>query len=276
MTLTLATVVAVAEVTSRMRRITLEVHDPAALRLRPEGDSAVGVYFDPMATNPAASNPGRNYTVRRHLVDGVRERIDLDVLVQGHGVGSTWANTTTVGAKVGLDHARSWYQPGGADWQLLVADLSGLPATARIVEQLPAGASVTALVEVLDDDDLDYLPVRRGVTVIPTVGTGNGLAASRLAEMVRAWPRPDGRGYCWFGGEAAESRAVRKYFRALGWSVDQLDVTGYWRSGSQAWDARFERFGDEAVAVYTKALADGKDAKVAAEEFDEALERAGL
>jgi hypothetical protein len=94
--------------------------------------------------------------------------------------------------------------------------------------------------------------------------------------MVRTWRCPDGMGYCWFGGEAAESRAVRKHFRERGWSVDQLDVTGYWRSGSEAWDARFARFGDQAVAVYSRALADGKGAKVAAEEFDEALERAGL
>ena len=276
MTFSLATVVAVAQATRRMRRITLEVDDPAALHLRPEGDSAVGVYFEPAQSEPSADNPGRNYTVRRHLADGVAERIDLDVLVHGDGIGSTWAETTTVGAKVGLDHARSWYQPGAADWQLLVADLSGLPAAARIVEQLPAGASVTALVEVLDDDDLAYLPDRRGVTVIPTVGTGNGRVPSRLAELVRTWPRPNGRGYCWFGGEAAESRAVRKHFRGLGWAVEQLDVTGYWRSGSEAWDARFARLGDEAVAVYSRALADGKGAKVAAEEFDEALERAGL
>lgn len=281
MTYTLATVVAVAQVTSRIRRITLEVDHPAALRLRPEGDAAVGVYFDPAPFDPARSdpmlpNPGRNYTVRRHTVDGARARIDLDVLVHGHGIGSTWAATTTVGATVGLDHARSWYQPGVADWQLLVADLSGLPAAARIVEQLPAGASVTALVEVLDDDDLDYLPVRPGITVIPAVGTGNGRGPSRLAKLVRTWPHPDGTGYCWFGGEAAESRAVRKHFRGLGWTVDRLDVTGYWRSGSEVWDARFARFGDEAVAVYSRALADGKGAKVAAEEFDEALERAGL
>jgi NADPH-dependent ferric siderophore reductase len=92
-----------------MRRITLEVDDPAALRLRSEGDAAVGVYFDPAPLDPArsdpmSSDPGRNYTVRHHLVDGVRERIDLDVLVHGHGIGSTWADTTTVGAQVGLDH----------------------------------------------------------------------------------------------------------------------------------------------------------------------------
>ncbi|MBJ7387196.1 MAG: hypothetical protein JHC55_22190, partial [Mycolicibacterium sp.] len=67
MTFTLATVVAVAQVTSRIRRITLEVGDPAALRLRPEGDAAVGVYFDPAPFDPARSdpmspNPGRNYT----------------------------------------------------------------------------------------------------------------------------------------------------------------------------------------------------------------------
>jgi NADPH-dependent ferric siderophore reductase len=276
MTFTLATVVGIAQVTSRLRRITLEADDAVALGIPPEADSAVGVYFDPTGTDPTVSALGRTYTVRHHLVHGATERIELDVLAHGHGVGSTWAATTSVGSRVGLDHARSWYHPGDADWQLLVTDLSGLPATARIAEQLPEGASATALVEVLDDDDLRYLPKRPGVTIIPTVGTGNGRVPSRLAEMARTWPIPDGKGYCWFGGEAAESRAVRKHFRGLGWTVDQLDVTGYWRLDSEAWDARFDRLGDDAVAVHARALADGKGAKVAAEEFDEALERAGL
>ena len=31
------------------------------------------------------------------------------------------------------------------DWQLPVTDLSGLPATARIIEELPRGVPVTAV-----------------------------------------------------------------------------------------------------------------------------------
>jgi hypothetical protein len=69
---------------------------------------------------------------------------------------------------------------------------------------------------------------------------------------------------------------VRKYFRGLGWTTDQLDITGYWRFDSERWDARFATVEDDVVAVYAQAIADGKGDKVASEEFDEALERVGL
>ncbi len=262
-----------------MRRITLEVADPTALDVKPGGDSAVGVYFPPIAADginrvePDSDTNGRNYSVRRHVGD----RIDLDVVLHARGPGTAWASTAQPGDRVGLDHARSWYQPEPTtDWQLLVIDLAGLPATARIIEELPAGRSATALVEVSEAADLDYLPSHPDVCVVPSIGTGNGHGPSQLARLVREFTWPEGRGYCWFAGEAAESRLVRKHFRGLGWTVDQLDVTGYWRFDSERWDAKYALVSDAIEAVYVEALAAGKGPKVADEEYDEALERAGL
>ncbi len=257
--------VRVQDLNARLRRITLRVDDPGALDVRQAGDSAVGVYFP--------GGQGRNYTVRH--CDG--DLIDIDVVRHGPGVATTWAAGAGPGDRVGLDHARSWYLPGpGTDWQLLVADLSGLPAAARIIEKLPGGVPVTAIVEVAEDEDLDYLPTHPDLTVVASVGTGNGYAASNLAHLVRELELPPGRGYCWFAGEAAESRAVRKYLRGAGWAIDQLDVTGYWRLDSEAWDAKFALVSEEVAAVWTRAVAGGKSHRLADEEFDEALERAGL
>lgn len=292
MSFSYASVIETVELSPRLRRITLRVEDPVALDVKAGGDSAVGVYFSTVGADGAHVAPpvvtsadgaryvdadsgaeGRNYSVRRQ--DG--DVIDLDVILHARGAGTTWASATGPGDRVGLDHARSWYRPdAGTDWQLLVTDLSGLPATARIIEELPRGSSATAIVEVAEAGDLDYLPSHPDVVVIPSVGTGNGHAPSRLAEMVRKFTAPAGRGYCWFAGEAAESRTVRKHFRGLGWTVAQLDVTGYWRFDSEAWDARYALVSDEIEAVYVQALADGKGDKVADEEYDDALERAGL
>lgn len=261
-----ASVVETRQLNQRLIRITLGIEDPDALDVKPAADSAVGVYFP-------GSDEGRNYSVR--FQDGAR--IDLDVVLHARGPGTTWAAGTRPGDRVGLDHARSWYRPpADTDWQLLVTDLSGLPATARIIEALPAGTPTVAIVEVADDDDLTYLPTRPNVTVITTVGTGNGHAPSKLAELSRDLRLPAGRGYCWFAGEAAESRAVRKYVRGLGWTIDQFDITGYWRFDSETWDQKFAAVADDVLAVYEGALADGKGDKVASEEFDDALERVGL
>jgi NADPH-dependent ferric siderophore reductase len=276
MSFSYATVVETIQLSPRLIRIVLQVENPDALDVKPAGDSAVGVYFpltDQDTADQDAEPDGRNYSVRTQ--DG--NRITLDIVLHARGPGTEWAVATAPGERVGLDHARSWYRPPeGTDWQLLVTDLSGLPATARIIEELPGDAAAIVIAEVADADDLRYLPTRSNVTVIPSVGTGNGHAPSRLAEFTRAVDLPGGRGYCWFAGEAAESRTVRKFFRGLGWTVDQLDITGYWRLDSETWDQKFALVADDVVAVYEKALAEGKGDKVASEEFDEALERVGL
>ncbi len=264
--------------TSRLRRILLQIEDPDTLGITASADSAVGVYFPGVDTTE-----GRNYSVRYHNGDHITLDIVLHhVVLQNiaphpHGPGSAWASTTRPGDRVGLDHARSWYRPEPATrWQLVISDLSGLPAAARIIEELPVSSTAILIIEVAADDDLHYLPARQGLSVIVSVGTGNGCGPSKLAQLVRDLTLPDGRGYCWFAGEAAESRAVRKHLRGLGWTIDQYDISGYWRSDSKAWDARFAEVQHDVVPVYERALLDGMGNKAALEEFDEALERVGL
>jgi NADPH-dependent ferric siderophore reductase len=267
MSFSFASVVETLQLSPRLRRISLHIDDPDSLAIPAGGDCAVGVYFD-----PATPEEGRTYSVRRQ--DG--DRIDLDVVLHTGGRGSTWAQTATAGDRVGLDHARAWYRPpSGVARQLLVTDLAGLPATARIVEEASPAVATTVIVEAADHHDLDYLPVRPGVTVIPSLGTGNGVAPSRLADLVRQADKSPG-GYCWFAGEAAASREVRKYLRGRGWTIDQYDITGYWRFDSEAWDARFALVGDEVSKIYRQAIAAGRGDKAAAEEFDDALAKLGL
>ncbi|PQP42199.1 siderophore-interacting protein [Mycolicibacterium austroafricanum] len=267
-----ASVVETLPLSSRLQRIVLHVDEPSILDTAHAGDSTVGVYFGTDGCVHPESGC-RSYSIRRR--DGAH--ITIDVMLHTHGPGTRWASTAAPGDRVGLDHARSWYRPSaGTEWQLLVSDLSGMPAAARILEELPEDTVAILLIEIAADEDLGYLPQRSGVTVIPRVGTGNGYAPSTLASSVQNLDLPTGRGYCWFAGEAAESRAVRKYVRSLGWTIDQYDITGYWRRDSEAWDVRFARAQHEILPIYQRALAEGKGDKLAFEEFDEACERIGL
>lgn len=270
MSFSYASVVETVRLSSRLRRIVLHVDDAEALDVKQAGDSAVGIYFTP-GDHPHGH--GRNYSVRYH--DGAH--ITVDVVLHSRGPGTEWASSATIGDRVVLDHARSWYRPPpDTQWQLLVSDLSGLPAAARIVEELAAHTRATLFVEVATAEDLDYLPRRPDVSILSSVGTGNGHAPSVLADAVRTFDMSDGRGYCWFAGEAAESRTVRKHVRRLGWAIDRYDITGYWRFDSETWDARFAEVEGDVLAVYRKALTDGKGDKLAFEEFDAACERIGL
>lgn len=201
-----ASVVETVQLNKRLRRIVLEVPELDRLQLPKAGDAAVGIYF-PAANRPkrpppmdcrdgvwgyydaTTAPPGRTYSIRNH--DPIANRINVDVVLHGHGVGSTWAQTAAVASEVVVAHARSWYRPvPSTDWQLLVADLAGLPAAARIVEELAPDNEAIAIVEVAEEADLEYLPHRTNVTVIATVGTGNGDGESVLAQLVAAQPLP--------------------------------------------------------------------------------------
>jgi NADPH-dependent ferric siderophore reductase len=258
-----ATVVESRSLGAYFTRIVLDVPDVERLNLPNGADTAVGIYF-----GGKQSGPGRTYTVRRD--DRRDARLVVDILMHGDGVGTAWASHAAEGDKVLLAHANSWYRPPpSTDWQLLVADMAGLPALARILDD-PPPVPTTVLVEVADDDVLAYLPAQPDVTVVRSFDR-------TLPLRVSAYTTPVGAGYCWFAGEASDARAVRKHLRReLRWELRQLDVMGYWRQHSAAWDDQFALIGAGLYSVYTRALDDGKSAKDAMEQFDEALERAGL
>ena len=262
-----ATVIGTAAVGVRYRRITLRVDDPGALGVPPRPDAAVGVYVG------AAGGLGRHYSVRQH--DG--DRIVLDVLRHPQGPGTAWAATTGTGDRVGLDHANAWYRPPpGARRQLLACDLAGFPAAARIIEELSVDAIATVVVEAAGADDLSYLPTHPGVTVISCLGSGHGAAPSRLAEAIAGLESLDRYEYCWFGGEAAQARALRKQFRRQDWVLERTDIAGYWRHDAADWEARYAGVAAEMFAVYQRARSEGRTDKAAQAVYDEALERAGL
>jgi NADPH-dependent ferric siderophore reductase len=158
--------------------------------------------------------PWRHYTVRRVRDQG--RRFDIDFVVHGHGIASSWADRAEPGHIVGVfthDHPHSYYSPPrDAPVQLLVADATGLPGLARICEQLDEGIRVTAIVEVPSAD---------------------GLGPSRLAEAVSEIDAPSEPWYAWVACEASESRAIRRELRQrLGLGRDRHHAIGYWVAGA--------------------------------------------
>jgi NADPH-dependent ferric siderophore reductase len=288
----LGRVVEKTELNPRLIRIVFAISDLAQLEVPDVGDTAVGIYFPAPGERkaPVMENrdgvwsyydidpmpEGRNYSVRS--LDRSTGAMTIDFVVHARGIATLWAQRAEIGEEVAMSYARSWYRPEtSTEWQLLVADLAGLPALARIMEELPPNPRVTAIVEVCDDEDLAYLPARDDVELIAKVGSGNGFGESKLGDAVEGFVHTEGRGYCWFAAEAKASRTARKHLRKkYGWKADQCDIIGYWRFDGEAWTRKFEEVGAELFSVYSTALADGKSEKIASEEFDEALERAGL
>lgn len=226
--------------------------------------------------DPDDQPPMRSYTVRSF--DAVAHRMLVDLVVHDGGVASAWAQTARPGDTIYVTEAMGWYRPpADATWQLLVADLAGLPALARTVEELPADARAYALVEVPTAADRIEVDSAADVTWTWWVGSGNDVGPSRLPAAVADFVTPDDPGYVWFAAEASASRAVRKHLRhERGLPVARCTLLGYWRVDSERWDARYAEVAPTLEAVYTDAVAAGATSDDALVLYDEALERVGL
>lgn len=225
---------------------------------------------------PADDEPElRSYTVRRFDAD--KPEMVIDFVRHEGGVAATWAIQAQVGDVVYLSPAKGWYAPpADATWQLLLADMTALPALGRILEELPAGLRAVAVAEVTEEADRQELTSPADVTYQWVTG-GNGHGPSAMLEVLKQIELPDGPGYIWFAGEAAESRAIRKYVRReLGWPTDRFTIIGYWRVDKERWVARYEQVGEQLEKVYTDAIESGLSEGDALEVYEAEMEKVGL
>ncbi|HYI54302.1 MAG TPA: siderophore-interacting protein [Microlunatus sp.] len=226
---------------------------------------------------PAEDEPEmRSYTVRR--VDSATGEMVIDFVRHEGGAAAGWAIQARAGDVVYLSPANGWYKPpADATWQLLMADMTALPALGRILEELPAQQRAVVLAEVTGPSDTQRIESLAEVTCTWLHGSGNGHGPSRLLAALQEMELPEGPGYIWFAGEAAESREVRKYVRReLGWPTERFTIIGYWRVDKERWMARWEQVGDSLEKVYESAVASGLSENDALEVYEEALEKAGL
>ena len=166
----------------------------------------------------------RYYTVRS-WVDG---ELTLDVVVHDVGLVTEWATRDVVGDTVTITEPKgSFAMPAGADWLLLVGDLTAMPAMARIAQNVDVPARIWA--EAADRAELErigYLPDPAQVTWLEPPAEGG----SNLAAVVEAIDWPAGDGYFWMAGESAQMRAIRKHLmRERRLPPTAYDVMGYWR-----------------------------------------------
>jgi len=174
----------------------------------------------------------RNYSVRAY--DAARAEIDVDFFLHGDdGRASAWAIRAKPGDRVGFAGPRTHWRErdGGADWSLLVADETGLPALLAILETLPAGHRATALVEV--GDDAERQPVESAADVELHWLTRGGRppgTTTVLADALRDLTLARAGGRAWGGGEARAMRAVRDHlFEQRGMARSAVQALGYWK-----------------------------------------------
>lgn len=242
------TVRSVSDVTSHMRRIRFEGGDLA--RFGKFGGMHIRVLLPTrQVPQPRWPTLGRNglavwppdemrpasrvYTIRR--LDIAEGWMDVDFVVHdGESVGSDWAVNAAPGQVVGIMGPVGRPVPV-AQWYVMGADETGLPAISRMLESLPPATRGTAFVEVADEGEKQELVNNTAIEVkwIYRDGVPAG-RDERLAEAVLSTPWPESAdSFGWFAAEYAFAARVREHWcGTLGLGRNQTLAAAYWRIGS--------------------------------------------
>lgn len=216
----------------------------------------------------------RTYTVRGW--DAARHHLTVDFVVHEGGVAAAWARQARPGQVVGVNIPTGLYEPpAGLAWQILVADAAGMPAALRIAELTPA-VPTRLVLEVPGAEHELAVPDRPGLDVTWLHG-GNGHGPSRLEEVVRTIPRPDGVGYVWVAGESKVLRGVRKHLRhELKLPATAYKTVGYWIQDAERWNERYDALDDDVRAQLDAIWEDDRDLEEKEDEYERRLSALGL
>ena len=175
----------------------------------------------------------RKYAI--HEIDVAAGTLAIDFVLRDEaGPGSAFATHVQIGDRIGMA-GRGGRELKQAECYLFLADETGLPALARMLEHLPAGATGLALVEIADAAERQPLTVPDGVSLrwLHREGAApgsTGLLTDALATL--DWPAGEGSLYLWAACEHAAFReirtAARQYLRP---EIDAHLVISYWRAG---------------------------------------------
>jgi NADPH-dependent ferric siderophore reductase len=240
----------VSRITPRMLRVTLAGPDLEGFTSASFDDHVKLFFPSPGEAEPTLPEPGpngpvfpegaprpaaRDYTPRRH--DAARGELEIDFALHEAGPATEWAKQAMPGQKLGVGGPRgSFILPDDLDWYLLVADETGLPAISRRLEELPATARITAVIEVANASERQELPSRPEIELVWL--ERNGAAPGepdRLVAAVEALTLPDGRGHAWVACESDVARHLRRILLDRhGLPKERVKAAGYWRRGAIA------------------------------------------
>lgn len=172
----------------------------------------------------------RTYTVRRW--DPEAGEIDVDFVNHGVGPATSWARNVKPGETIQIAGPKSSsVHPEGADWVLIGADETALPAVGRWLEEWPEGARGQVFIEVEEESHRQDLVVPEGVELTWQVRHGAEAGTTALLfDALKAAEWWDGNVFAWVAGEAGTLTPIRRWLkREKNLDKDQIEVTGYWK-----------------------------------------------
>lgn len=227
-----AVVQSVTDVTPNMRRIVFGGPDIVGFP-----SDALGGYIKLIFPDEPRANPDRpvmrTYSIRAHNADQGTITVDFAMHADTGGIAMDWAMQAKPGAQIPVAGPGTIKMaPADADWYLIAADMTGLPAASCNIERLPAHATGYAVFEILSEDDRQDLDPPPGMDVQWVINPAPDEAKTALLEAVTALPWRDGTPFVWTACEFDTMRALRSYYR-MDRAQDRtmLYLSSYWRAG---------------------------------------------
>ncbi|HEX7815609.1 siderophore-interacting protein [Dyella sp.] len=179
-------------------------------------------------------SPMRDYTPRIH--DEANGELTIDFVLHGDGPAATWAARAAPGQQIAAGGPRgSYIVADDYDHYLLIGDETALPAIGRWLEELPANARATALIEIPEAADRQALQSHAHFDVQWLDRRHGDAATSQLLEQALAqWQVPEGDTFYWIATESRRARAMRQWLNdERGIEKEHVKATGYWKAGPE-------------------------------------------
>jgi NADPH-dependent ferric siderophore reductase len=177
----------------------------------------------------------RDYTPRQY--DAASKTLVIDFAMHESGPATQWARSAKPGDPLGVGGPRgSFVIPMNFDGYVLIGDDTALPAIARRLAELPAGALVFVFAEV--DSPVDRLRFTSEADVVVEWIYREGTPAGQSTALIDALAcatMPAGDVHAWVAAEAGVAKAVRRHLvEARGLNPKWVKAAAYWRRGDAA------------------------------------------
>ncbi|MBO9477192.1 siderophore-interacting protein [Shimia sp. R11_0] len=218
-------------------------------------DNCDGGYIKLIFPDVPRSHPDRpvmrTYSIRSFDAASGVMTVDFALHGESGGIATDWALNARVGDNILIAGPGTikMVDPA-ADWYLIAADMTGLPALLCNVERLPATAQGYVVVEVRSEADKVALELPENVEMHWVINAAPEVEKGALVEKVKAMPWLDGKVSVWTACEFDTMRSLRGYYRndrAVG--RDQFYLSSYWRAGRTEDQHKVDKQADSVAAA---------------------------